>query len=1420
MSKNYKSGSLIFALILALLTLAPVCFAASSPGVSPDDAKRIMTVSQLKRGMRGYGLTVFHGTKIEKFDVEILGVLKQMNSGKDFILARIGGGPITSRDTGVIAGMSGSPVYINGKLIGAISAGFSFTKEPVGMITPIADMLEAWDNNLPDRASGYSSPNLTSEPVIVGGKKATKIEIDAPGQKPQGIVDGVIHMQPLMTPLMVSGLSSRGISRFSEILEPYNLKPMAGPGGSKANSNIKADLVPGAAVGVSLASGDIDITGVGTVTYRRGNKLVAFGHPMLGIGAIDAPMTTAFIEDIISSYDVSTKFGTPIKTVGRIFQDRPWSIAGAIGNMAKTIPVVIQVDDQANKRNRTFRVNIINHPLLASNIATMIVGEAVFQMHPTPGDATAEVSYEVVADQIGKITRSNIFFDAVSIDRAAISDVGTLMQILSMNQFHPVDIKSVNVKLKIVDKRNTATIDRIFVKQSEYEPGDKVEVGVVLRPYKKDRITKTFSVKIPATAADGKVTLQVKGGGTRGFAAMEMSPGSEDDSPMPAMPSSGMSGSNADNVKQLVDKYLEREKNNEVVVQLLLRSTAMNVDGEKLSGLPSSIADVMKSSRNSGLKMEREEVKEAFSQDMIIQGSARLTINIKRKDLNEKSAPKSIPDSLDSDDSGSSTASLMDSYPMLEAASTTIPTLSQMADEPPVTLPDESLLDNEEEADDTAPVVDEAKPAVAAPAAKSDSSSTKPAEAKSDVKTIVRQVKTWSQKTQADFAKGTFSGVSTSSKNKLEISPVLRKLVDTPEQFVWSVAASKNGVYAGTGNSGKIYLVSENGESKIFYETGELEVHSLVLDASGNVYASTSPHGKIFKISPDGTGKLLYKANEKYIVALAIDGEGNLYAGTGDTGKVYRISPDGNAQTLAELSEQQVLSLHWSTDGYLLVGTGINGIVYKMDKFGKTEPIFDANEDSITAVTSDSKGNVYAGTSPKGSIYRISPDGRSKAVYTKASRVLSMVSDKNNNIYAVSDSTLIKIAPNDTVTMLDSTQEKVQFLSLTLNEESNSLYASTGNIGSIYISKCCDVIGEYESPVHDAKMISKWGRIKWAAEMPEGTSVELQTRTGNVATPDNTWSDWSSAYKNSAGEQISAKNTRYIQYRVMMKTSKEEVTPKVSNITISYLTPNQSPDIKLTAPMGGEVWSGKETIKWVGTDPDKDKLTYDVYYSKDDGKEWTAIVGGIDGKSGNGTGKDDKKLSADEIAGKVKTELEKSPDVPKDMKQQVLDKIGESAKPKAAATTSIASNSSTSTSHSWDTTKVADGMYIIKVVANDKTSNSIDAMTGEAISDPLVICNTPPKMTIFQKGVEMKAAGSAIISGSAESKLIEVVGVQYRVDGASWIATTPEDGVFDSPSEAFTLTTDNLTTGKHKVEVQAVDSAGNASTETVEVKVS
>ena len=1429
MSNYRRSIGCIIALIFLLISIGTSAYAAAWPDISPVDAKNIMPLSEVKRGMRGYGLTVFQGDKFEQFDVLVLGVLKKMNTGRDLIMVRVGGGPITARNTGILSGMSGSPIYIAGKLVGAISYGATFSREPVGMVTPIADMLEAWDPNLPKHASGYSSAQSLPEPITVDGKTVNKVEIDPFGSQPKGIDNGTIYMQPLGTPLMVSGMSQRGIDKLAGILRPYNIRPMAGPGsGAASDIEVNSNLKAGSAIGMSIAAGDIDLTGIGTVTYNRDGRILAFGHPMLGVGAIDAPMTTAYITDLMSSYYSSFKMGYAVATVGRIFQDRPWCIAGAIGPKPKMIPVTISVNDESFKRDRVYRIGVINHPILASLLVSMVTEEAIYEMHSTPGDATAEVSYDVVADQVGKISRSNVFFDPVAVDMSAASDILSLLRILSVNKFHPLDVHSVNVKVRIMSKRNTATIDRIFVKKSEFEPGETVDVGVVLRPYKSQRITRTCQVKIPFTAPDGKIILNVRGGATpagllMASSAASMGPNSSDDDDdvpiLMALPgSSGMA--NADDVHQLVARFLEREKNNDIVVQLMMRGTAMNIAGEKLDGLPSAIADVMRSSRNSGLRMEREEVKEIYADDSIISGTARLMIDVKKKSFKEgKPAPKRDLPTLSTVSSSGSMPS-PDSIDSLD--------LSDLSDYFVSTATDDSADDDE---DDTTSS-DDAKPEEEKPVAKSeeskDSADSKASEkkspadkpaldkptltSKSNVKTVVRQMQTWTHKSQTDFANGIFAGVSASSENKLEMAPRLKRLVETPDEFVWCVAATKGGVYAGTGNSGKIYKVSESGESNVFFETGELEVHSIVCDSAGNVYAGTSPRGKVYKISPDGTGSLFFETAEKYVLALALDDDGNLYAGVGDAGIVYKILPGGFGAPFVTVNEQHILSLHWDKKGSLLIGTGINGVVYRATKSGSVRPIFDAEEPSITAVVADNEGNVYVGTSPKGVIYKINPGGRSKPVYSKATRVMSMVCDSKNNIYAVSDNTILKITPDDAVAGLDSSSDKVSYLSIALNEETNDLYAGTGNVGSVYAGKRNDAKGTYESPVHDAKMISKWGRIKWVADTPEGSAVELRIRTGNVDTPDSTWTDWSEPFKDSNGEAIKSAPGRYIQYQVSLSTSKPDVSPNVSVVSITYLTPNQPPTVKLTAPAGDEVWAGNQTIKWSGVDPDKDKLSYDISYSNDAGKTWTTLAGAL---------ADDKAetKTAGEIEAKIKSELEKSKDIPEDMKSQFIMDPKSELKITSDPLSRPAAVSSTSTSHSWNTSTVKDGTYIIKIVASDKISNADDPLTDTFISDPIIVCNKAPKIKLTRKSLTAKEQSPVTVAGVASSELVAIVGVQYRVDTGEWSAASPGNGMFDELTEDFSFTIPKLIRGKHSIEVQAIDAAGNAATEIVSVDV-
>ncbi|MFQ3548327.1 MAG: SpoIVB peptidase S55 domain-containing protein [Armatimonadota bacterium] len=1407
-----------FSFILCLF----VCFIASSlfaqtnikrPPLDPIDAAQIMEVSQIERGMTGYGLTVFQGTKIEKFDFEVLGILRKMNMGGDLILAKFSGGPITEREAGVISGMSGSPCYINGKLIGAVGFGPTFAREPIGMITPISDMLEAWDFNIPSSfAIDYSNIAL-DKPIEINGNVYNSVSINNFGSEANKESKNILHMKPLMTPLLVSGMTPRGLERLSKELERFGLMPLAGPGSSDNAKDMDITLEPGSAVGVSLATGDIDLTGVGTVTYIRDGRLLAFGHPMLSFGAVDLPMTTAYVEDIISGYVSSYKLATPLKTVGRIFQDRPWSVAGEIDRMPTTIPLTVHIQDNSQKREQTFKMNVINHRLISSTLLGILSSESIYQVHPTPSEVTANVKYEVETERFGKITRENMVYDPIMIDFSAVNELSSLLRILSFNKFEPIDVKSVDLKVTIEKSRKNYNIERIFVKDSVFEPGEDIEVGVVLRPYKQDPVTKYFKINVPSSTPNGRVQLVVQGGNAfLGVSTMPMIFAEDmSDENLPSVVV-GSGTSEAENVDQLIKKHLEKEKNNQLVMKLVMRNTTVSVAGEKMTGLPTAISSVMKSSKNSGVRVTRDEVKEVFDEDAIVTGVARLSIEIRKKDSSETRSSSSS--------SSSSTTIFSDA---MDAADTIIrmqglssSPFKKMNNIEDIDLDSIISSDDSEktESSDDLEIDDtDSNESNDGSSEKSESAKEKIEITQSNEETVVRTVTTWSQSKKDEFSKGTFEGTSATSNNKLEIVPKLEKLIETKEQYVWCVLPNENGVYIGTGGFGRIYHISKDGKEKLFFETGEQQVHSMVAGKDGSIYASTSPNGRVFKITKDGKGKVIFDADERFALTLVKDAKDNIYVGMGDSGKIYKISSDDKSKEFAKLAAGQVLCLEIDNNGNLLAGTGIDGVLYRIFSDGSQSVVLDTNEESVVSVISDSKGNIYAGTAPKGAIYKIEPNGRFKTIYSRAQRVMSMACDKNDFIFAVSDGELVRISPDEDVSVTKPSKTGVDFLSLSFDKDSKVLYASTGNVGSLYSAKYEKSEGSYISAVYDTKSISNWGQISWMAIVPDGSNVTLQTRTGDIAQPDSTWSDWSSEYTNPIGEKIKENQARYIQYKVNMKANGSNESPKLSAVNITYLTANSAPTVSITQPSKPVAWSGEQTVKWKGEDPDKNKLTYDLFYAKLGTNDWKPL-------NNKSESKVEQAKTEKEITEKVESTLKQSKDIPEDMKKEVLNKtksdvesiisdIIQSTKP----------TSTTSTSFKWNTKEIEDGIYVIKVTASDKISDALNYLTADALSEPIIICNTVPILKLSAKETTIEKDKELKITGNASTKLVTIAGVQYKIDDGQWYACVPSDGMFDSFSEDFSIAIKDLSAGERKIEIQAIDSAGNATKETVKVTV-
>ena len=1411
------------------------------------DSKKFMHVSELRPGMKGYALSVFKGTTITRFGVEILGVVSKFNEGKDYIAFRVLDGPVVARHMGIAHGMSGSPIYIGGRLVGAISLGNQFAKDPIGYATPIEYMFDAWSPDLPAKPSSLSA----APPTAMNAGMSV-------GHAPLPSFSGSD------LPLMASGFSAQNISRLNQAFSPFHFNIMAGGGAGGASDTNPlakgATLVPGSAVGVSLVQGDMDLTATGTVTYRDGNRLLLFGHPFTSLGPIDAALTTAYVVDVFPSYQDSTKIGAPIKTVGRIFQDRPFSVGGVIGPMPEMVPMTISVNDESIKRRKDFHMRIINHPLLTGQLVAQLAGAAIAQVHGQPGDSVAQVSFDVNVEEIGHVKRTNTFYDALSIDQSATEDLDSLMHLLSSNSFYPLAVKSVQMGVTIQNRHDTAEIDHLFVKQSHFAPGDTVDVGVVLKPYKRPLYTRMVAVKIPLATADGPLSLSVRGGGSEGGVTSLLGGLIQVRSAEPLGP--------AANVGQLVKAFSQKPHNNELVAHLLLPTAAVTVKGEKLSGLPPTLAAVMLSARTTGLRTERDEVKVTQTVPYIVTGSQTLNIMVRRKDVSESVRPSvSSP--------GSAVPAGADPAPTADSG--TLPLSSgDNAGDFMLTLSPDGLATKAAppppnsggagvgtgKASDQTSAAASGTPAASAPAKTSDAvppvadDTSTPAA----IKPVGRLPSVWRQDTMGEFAAGTLKNVAVTSLGDVRLSPSLQKVADTPESYIWSILPDgKGNVYLGTGDGGVIYKMDAAGKAAPFFQTKELEVTSLALDASGVLYAGTAPHGIVFKIGPDGVGAKAFTAQEKYVTGLSYDKSRNqVYVATGGgTGRIYalqgerveestlgpyiggprrvrilgtvnlftksgvRVPPPGSTYLSPPLftsPEANILSVTTDKNGNVYAGSAPNGIVYKITPDGKSSVLYDVPEPNVSALATDSQGNVYAGTSTIGTVYRIAPDGTAKRLLGRSSPgIQSLKTDAGDAVYAVSGSTVYKINPDDSVQSYVADSDE-QFLSLALDTASNTVYAGTGTVGSVYkigATGAGVLQGVFQSTVHDTGGRSRWGTIAWSADTPAGAGVTLQTRSGDVERPDDSWSAWSASYTNARGQTVASPPARYLQYQALLSGDAAGTAPKLRDVSVYYLPHNHAPVVGIVKPAGGDAVSKSALLQWTGTDPDKDTLVYDAAYSADGGKTWRPIT-----KRATPDGSKPKSATAGLAASQAN--LDKQTNIPPAIRAKIMAQMKEAAAKEAAGATTDARATAGATglkdtSFSWDTSEVPDGTYQVRVTASDRPSNPTGALTAKAVSTPFLIANAAPTMTVGTPVVTVDK--TVTLHGTVRTGLAFVKAVQGKVDGGDAVAASADDGLFDSSSEPFTLSLPALSSGKHTVEVQALDQAGNSATKTVSVTV-
>lgn len=495
--------------LLALSLVTLTLFAAAA-------AADTMPLSQIQKGMHGYGITVFEGTRLEKFDVEVLGVLHNIGPSQDLILAKVDSPAI--KRAGVIAGMSGSPIYIDGKVIGALAYSWQFEKEPVAGITPIDEMLK-----IADLGKSTSSAVIAATPRISANEFLSavanhkerevfeKLESGFASATPASTLSGI---RPIAVPLSVSSFAPDTLAHFSKYFDAMGF--VAVPSGSTASGSAatgRSEFKGGDAVGAVLINGDFNVAATGTVTFVDGNRVYAFGHPFLDMGEVSFPMAKSEIVTVMPSIASSFKFANTGAIVGSFQQDRSTGIMGTVGGKADMIPVDLTVEGSGPVRD--YHVNIVRHSMLSPLILAMAADSVVANAQRAAGERTVLMESDIKLKGFDTPIHLREGWAGAQARQAIPAYLALVAGYVMSNEFRAADIESVKIHLRHDDDLKIAKLLEASIEtpaSGRFTPGDTVKVRTLLKPYRGTAFEQTFDVKIPDDQAPGSAYLLVGSG--------------------------------------------------------------------------------------------------------------------------------------------------------------------------------------------------------------------------------------------------------------------------------------------------------------------------------------------------------------------------------------------------------------------------------------------------------------------------------------------------------------------------------------------------------------------------------------------------------------------------------------------------------------------------------------------------------------------------------------------------------------------------------------------------------------------------------------------------------------------------------------------------------------------------------------------
>lgn len=599
-------------LIFATLAFASVSGISQGADMAPPKAGKveIFPLKDVKPGMQATAWTVFQGTEPEAMPVEIVGVWKNyLGPKQDVILCKLGG---KGKVTGVAAGMSGSPVYFDGKLMGAISLRMGvFSPEAVCGITPIESMLEIqeFDKSRPsDARTPDKAAQLADAPTVPGVNLA--------------------FVQPIDTPMMFSGFSPAVLKQFEPMFSQIGITAVQG-GASAGNLSAKPaagwekSLNPGEAVSGILVSGDMSATGMGTVTYNDGKHILAFGHPFYNLGPIDMPMAKSEILMVLGSSYQPTKFGSATEVVGALKQDRYTGIMGELGSEAPTVPVHVRVRSLGASgaviAQKDLNFNVFVHQKWTPLLMNMTLANSLQEMN----EFADEITYRVSGD-VQLIGNERLHVSTVQTGTDAMAPVpltvgawwGDKFERLFENNVTTPSLKQVECTVDLLPDRRIMAVDTAWTPSAEVTAGAEIPVKVFLRPYRGERIERNITVKIPADLPKGEHRILLSDAVT-----------------LNRLQSAAVSSNRYLDLPEMVSLLNQERGNNRLYVSVVQRRPTYYSEDKTLPALPLSVLNVLQSQKSAGRALtgiaESAEEELSIPFDQMVTGSFSLPITVR-----------------------------------------------------------------------------------------------------------------------------------------------------------------------------------------------------------------------------------------------------------------------------------------------------------------------------------------------------------------------------------------------------------------------------------------------------------------------------------------------------------------------------------------------------------------------------------------------------------------------------------------------------------------------------------------------------------------------------------------------------------------------------------------------------------------------